>query len=212
MKKINRKELTRRFMKESTEVTPMHDMKDCKGKYCPFHNPSDHHMKDWKKVVRYDRGGMTERICKHGCGHPDPDSLAWMKRVGIKDDGTHGCCGCCSTDPYHPIKQLEEIMKCKSDKPKLSKKIKIKPLKERHNKYFGINPVKSTLGGEGKLKDRVANCDSKNFPECREALASNHSILLQIQRILAIICMNPSVYSVNLINLVNKLLESIYEI
>ena len=64
----------------------VHDRKACRNKYCPIHNPSDHHMKDWPTNWREDRG-MMERICPHGIGHPDPDD---------KDaDPVHGCCGCC---------------------------------------------------------------------------------------------------------------------
>ena len=75
---------------------PMHDKKQCAGQFCPFHNPSDHHMKTWPTYVRYDRGGMTERLCPDNhIGHPDPDSLAWMNRVGRDDGGAHGCDGCC---------------------------------------------------------------------------------------------------------------------
>ena len=77
------------------EITPMHSKEQCKGHFCPFHNPSNHHMKTWQKHIRYDRGGLTERICKHGVGHPDPDSLAWLKSIGSKDNGVHGCDGCC---------------------------------------------------------------------------------------------------------------------
>lgn len=104
----------------------MHAPKLCKGEYCPFHNPSDHHMKDWPIVVRYDRYGLAERLCAHGTGHPDPDSVAWLKRLydkgtlfnlGILDPPypedlenpdynpysaftVHGCCLelCCLTD------------------------------------------------------------------------------------------------------------------
>jgi hypothetical protein len=85
-------------MAKIKQPIPMHDSDMCEGTFCPFHNPSDHHMKNWKMVIRYDRGGLVERICKHGVGHPDPDSLAWLKSVGSKDDGVHGCCGygCCS--------------------------------------------------------------------------------------------------------------------
>lgn len=73
-----------------------HTEKMCEGTFCCFHNPSEHHMKDWPMNIRIDRGALTERMCPHGIGHPDPDSLAWMKRSGSNDNGIHGCDGCCS--------------------------------------------------------------------------------------------------------------------
>lgn len=75
---------------------PLHTIADCFGQWCPFHCPSPHHMRTWRKLVRYDRHGMTERLCPHGIGHPDPDSLAWMGRNGVDDAGVHGCDGCCA--------------------------------------------------------------------------------------------------------------------
>ena len=74
-----------------------HTKKECKGKYCCFHNPSKHHMVGWKLNVRLDRSGLTERICPHGIGHPDPDSLDWLQRRGVNDEGIHGCDGCCAS-------------------------------------------------------------------------------------------------------------------
>lgn len=64
-----------------------HDKKKCKGENCVVHNPSTHHMRTWPLNYR-PQAGITERICKHGIGHPDPDdpnAEAWV----------HGCCGCC---------------------------------------------------------------------------------------------------------------------
>lgn len=103
-------------------MIPMHAPERCEGIDCPFHNPSLHHMRTWATTVRYDRYGLTERLCpRHKIGHPDPDSVAWL--IKHYDDGTlfdlgildrpdedasaegnysvftlHGCCGCCSPD------------------------------------------------------------------------------------------------------------------
>lgn len=52
-------------------------------------------MRNWPQHYRMDTG-VTERICPHGVGHPDPDQ-PWPK-----DDARwlHGCDGCCSSpDP-----------------------------------------------------------------------------------------------------------------
>jgi hypothetical protein len=68
----------------------------CSGEHCVLHNPSDHPMKSWPKVWRGDLG-LMERLCSHGVGHPDPDALAHLARVGVGVDqpGVHGCDGCC---------------------------------------------------------------------------------------------------------------------
>lgn len=78
----------------------VHDRSQCAGEFCSIHNPSDHIMKDWPTHWRDDRG-MMERICEHGVGHPDPDDLAFKRRMGMGDsEGIHGCCGCCSGKSY----------------------------------------------------------------------------------------------------------------
>lgn len=67
----------------------VHPLADCEGKPCTIDNPSDHHMRAWPLVWRFDRR-IFERICPHGIGHPDPD--------GINPDTVHGCDMCC-VDP-----------------------------------------------------------------------------------------------------------------
>jgi len=70
----------------------------CKGKHCPFHNPSNHPLKDAPIHIRYDKGALVERICEHGVGHDDPDSVAYFHSIGEKWAGVHGCDGCCTKD------------------------------------------------------------------------------------------------------------------
>ena len=83
----------------------------CEGEYCCVHNPSDHHMKTWPTTFRSDRvtriNGkvfvLTERICAHGIGHPDPDSIAYARRISgdgfTGAEGVHGCDWCCAPPP-----------------------------------------------------------------------------------------------------------------
>lgn len=77
----------------SNQLLTTHDISVCKGERCCVHNPSAHHMREWSQHYRSDTG-ITERICPHGVGHPDPDqnfpinSYKWV----------HGCDGCCA--PY----------------------------------------------------------------------------------------------------------------
>ena len=91
---------------------PIHKPQACKGEFCPLHNPSNHHMKDWPVVIR--SSALVERTCPHGVGHPDPDSLAYFDRtwammhksqfpIEIEGEtesehclGIHGCDGCCN--------------------------------------------------------------------------------------------------------------------
>ena len=69
-------------------------------KNCVIHNPSRHHMRDWTLVLR--SSGLLERMCEHGVGHPDPDSVAYFNWRQKSDCwGVHGCCqaGCCGMLP-----------------------------------------------------------------------------------------------------------------
>lgn len=66
----------------------------CEGTPCPFHSPSEHPMALFKKHIRDDKYFLVERICPHGVGHPDPDSVAFFKSRRIYLD-LHGCDGCC---------------------------------------------------------------------------------------------------------------------
>lgn len=73
------------------QILNYHPATVCEGSPCPLHQPSEHHMVAWALHWRGDRG-LMERICEHGIGHPDPDSLAYLAGA---DDGVHGCDGCC---------------------------------------------------------------------------------------------------------------------
>ena len=90
---INKQKVWRPYKSDQRVFT--HDESACKGNFCPVHNPSNHHMKDWPQHYRGDRG-ITERICPHGIGHPDPDCLLANKG----DNGIHGCDGCCDRVTY----------------------------------------------------------------------------------------------------------------
>lgn len=63
---------------------------------CVIHRPSVHGMTWWAAIMREDRGYLVERICRHGIGHPDPDSLAYFFAKGDDTAGIHGCDGCCT--------------------------------------------------------------------------------------------------------------------
>ena len=76
----------------------LHKAKNCAGEYCCLHRPSDHPLKDAPMILRMDRGMLIERVCEHGTGHSDPDSVAFLASTGSKDDGTHGCDGCCTEE------------------------------------------------------------------------------------------------------------------
>lgn len=95
-KKISKSDTGNTWIDDTGQkVHNVHDEKDCQGTNCCIHNPSDHHMKDWPRHWRYDRCIM-ERICPHGVGHPDPDDVAYLTRIGAPDNGSmHGCDGCC---------------------------------------------------------------------------------------------------------------------
>ncbi len=82
----------------SHNAVTIHPLSRCAGYHCPWHNPSDHHMNTWVRRIRTDRHNLMERVCLHGIGHPDPDSMEWLSRIGVGDDGVHPCDGCCQKE------------------------------------------------------------------------------------------------------------------
>lgn len=66
---------------------------------CPVHDPSDTLMSGFKLHWREDRG-IFERICPHGVGHPDPDTMTYLlTQYGMdrmQAEAVHGCDGCCT--------------------------------------------------------------------------------------------------------------------
>jgi len=47
----------------------VHDKSECRGTYCPIHNPS----MDWATHWRETWGGFMEYICPCGVGYPAPE-------------------------------------------------------------------------------------------------------------------------------------------
>lgn len=85
------------FITGSGQNVSVHEREDCSGN-CPIHNPSNHHMNNWPLEWRQDLG-IFERICSCGVGHPDPDSINYIKKISPQNAeslGVHGCCGCCN--------------------------------------------------------------------------------------------------------------------
>lgn len=74
-----------------------HGADQCDGRHCVIHSPSPHHMIMWPVCFRFDRAPLMERICRHGVGHPDPDSLRWLEANLPMGSAwaVHGCDGCC---------------------------------------------------------------------------------------------------------------------
>jgi hypothetical protein len=76
---------------------------------------------NWTKNRRFDRDGLVEFVCEHGCGHPAYGSALFIAeaicakypdRDVDKETSTqlvHGCCGCCSRDdfPGTPVASLK---------------------------------------------------------------------------------------------------------
>lgn len=65
-----------------------------------MHAPTRHHMRAWPVHWRSDRG-IIERLCEHGCGHPDPDQYPYWRATGQEYLAVHGCDGCC--EPPGPL-------------------------------------------------------------------------------------------------------------
>jgi len=72
-----------------------------------YHN-TESHMHGWPVARRMDPWAhpLIEIFCKHGVGHPMPESVAWIEKNEAKpgNAGTwsvHGCDGCCI--PPHQV-------------------------------------------------------------------------------------------------------------
>ncbi len=83
-------------------LSHVHQRGSCRGTNCLIHNPSDHRMVTWPLIPRDE---VTERMCKHGIGHPDPDALAFQESLG-RDLGEHGCDGCCRDVPRRRVRYI----------------------------------------------------------------------------------------------------------
>lgn len=74
---------------------------DCTTYGCCIHSPTEHHMQRWPLVFRFDWGGVMERRCPHGIGHPDPDYLSFTFRkrgpYASEAASSHACDRCCKS-------------------------------------------------------------------------------------------------------------------
>lgn len=80
-------------------LTRVHPEMLCVGEWCCVHNPSPHHMVDWKQDYA-PTSKVMRRICPHGIAHPDPDNRAEELYTGIRLHEERGDCdGCCFPPP-----------------------------------------------------------------------------------------------------------------
>lgn len=80
-------------------LSRVHDeTEECHRLGCVVHHWSKHHMRGMPLRWRYDCA-IFERICSHGVGHPDPDSAAFLERIGKDIENIHGCDFCCWDRP-----------------------------------------------------------------------------------------------------------------
>jgi hypothetical protein len=82
---------------EITSGIRHHARADCDGSPCPFHQPSLHPMiEEPLHLVWRNWAPVIERVCRHG--HPDPDSVRWLRAHGYGDHNCSNCDGCCNPD------------------------------------------------------------------------------------------------------------------
>ena len=82
-------------------VLVTHDSTECALAYCCIHKPSGHPLASaplrWQNDLRF-----MERVCAHGIGHPDPDSLDYINalfgEMAAAFVSTHRCDGCCGQE------------------------------------------------------------------------------------------------------------------
>lgn len=90
-----------KFVDANGSIWGVHTRETCDGSYCAIHNPSDHPLNNAPIALRGNDPfslkpyGFAERICTHGVGHSDPDSVNFYDSIGQYGTGVHGCDGCC---------------------------------------------------------------------------------------------------------------------
>lgn len=156
---------------ERTAKVRIHDRETCGGKLCPFHKPSKHHMAKWPKVWRTDRrDSLIERKCEHGVGHPDPDSLAFIRsRDGDKSaerSEQHGCDGCCSAvqSMYRDIDRFIDIAAKLKDKNTALKSENTGLLQMLKRIEYGSGSC-ALCGGEAEIES-VEGFSGGHYREC----------------------------------------------
>lgn len=78
------------------ELVRVHPKFACAGpRGCAIHDrPTDHPLKNAPLFWRDDVSTL-ERICEHGIGHPDHDSVTYLVSTGDLNARVHTCDGCC---------------------------------------------------------------------------------------------------------------------
>jgi len=78
-------------------------------------------MDDLPLHWRGDRG-IFERICEHGVGHPDPDTMDHIANTrGAREaesESIHGCDGCCSQLPLSESLERSDVFEMTDDEMK----------------------------------------------------------------------------------------------
>lgn len=76
-------------------------------KNCVIHRPSLHKLTGSPQILRATT--LIEDQCKHGIGHANPDSAAFLNwSTGQKSWGVHGCDGCCGPVPVRAKRLTDE--------------------------------------------------------------------------------------------------------
>lgn len=85
-------------LSDDLTIVNVHDPAACAEQFCAIHRPSNHPL---CKSPRTFTTGLVQRVCRHGVKHPDPDSIAWLKRsdgwATAELRAKHNCCKsrCC---------------------------------------------------------------------------------------------------------------------
>jgi hypothetical protein len=104
---------TERYMTGTGQtLRGVHPASDCLagGHPCPIHNPSVHQLRELPTHMGGD-GPMLLRLCPDGLLHPDPDSLAYIRRcygdaIALKL-AQHRCDSCCAGELTRAFAETE---------------------------------------------------------------------------------------------------------
>ena len=83
-----------------------HRPSECADHPCAIHGTESQHPLSKFPLNWREDAGKLERICSHGIGHDDYDSVQYLESINPRHSSLHTCDGCCMVD----TEEIDNIM------------------------------------------------------------------------------------------------------